>query len=376
MFALMHVRGTTREKSTLIGNVERLPLRPSSHRVAVLLNANAKSVSEGLKRELENFVPPEDLFYSRCFEDARGIARSVLDRGYGTVLTGGGDGTFVGYVNCLFEEAMAPSFGSGSAALKVSPRPAHLVRIPRIGALKLGTGNAVADFSGASSRRIGVVEDILRARSGEVSIARPLHLLAHDGKRAPFAGLGIDARVLNDYCSMKDRVGPGAFGYVCSVVGKTLPAYLMQRGVPEVEVVNLGGAARQLASDGKPCGPEIRRGEVMYRGPCKIAAAGTVPNYGFGFQIFPHALRAPGRFQLRLTAMSIPRILANLPSFWRGGPTPSGVFDFHCDKVLIRFDREMPLQVGGDAEGYRREVVFEMAERPLELLDFRSRPAA
>ena len=33
----------------------------------------------------------------------------------------------------------------------------------------------------------------------------------------------------------------------------------------------------------------------------------------------------------------------------------------------------MPLQVGGDAEGYRREVVFEMAERPLELLDFRAR---
>jgi len=32
----------------------------------------------------------------------------------------------------------------------------------------------------------------------------------------------------------------------------------------------------------------------------------------------------------------------------------------------------MPLQVGGDAEGYRREVVFEMAERPLKLLDFRA----
>ena len=56
-----------------------------------------------------------------------------------------------------------------------------------------------------------------------------------------------------------------------------------------------------------------------------------------------------------------------------GGPPPAGIFDFHCDKVLIRFDREMPLQVGGDAEGYRSEVVFEMAERPLDLLDFRAR---
>jgi hypothetical protein len=32
----------------------------------------------------------------------------------------------------------------------------------------------------------------------------------------------------------------------------------------------------------------------------------------------------------------------------------------------------MPLHVGGDAEGYRQEAIFEMAERPLELVDFRA----
>jgi len=52
--------------------------------VAVLLNANARSVSESLKRELENFVPPEDLFYSRCFADARGIA--LLDLAFAGLL--------------------------------------------------------------------------------------------------------------------------------------------------------------------------------------------------------------------------------------------------------------------------------------------------
>lgn len=354
-----------------MGNVERLPVRQHAERVAVLLNANARNVSEALKRELENFVPPEDLFYSRSFDDARSIARSVIDRGYRTVLTGGGDGTFVGYVNCLFEEARArPGVARGS--LKLQPLPAHAVRMPRVGVLKLGTGNAVADFSGASARRVGVVEDILRARSGECSASRPLHLLAHEGKRAPFAGLGIDARLLNDYVSMKDKVGPGGFGYFCSIAGKTIPAYLFQHGVPHVEVVNLGAPARRIGRGGEPEGREIEHGEVLYKGPCKIAAAGTVPNYGFGFQIFPHALRSPGRFQLRLTAISVPRILANLRTLWTGGPAPKGVFDFHCEKVLIRFDREMPLQIGGDAEGYRREVVFEMAERPLELLDFRT----
>src|SRR5438105_14885489 len=112
------------------GNVERLPV--TQKKVAVLLNGNARAVTEQLRRELENFVPPEDLFYSRSFEDARSIARSVLDRGYRTVLTGGGDGTFVGYVNCLFEEArLRPGATAGRAALKLQPVPAHSVRLPR-----------------------------------------------------------------------------------------------------------------------------------------------------------------------------------------------------------------------------------------------------
>ena len=84
-------------------------------------------------------------------------------------------------------------------------------------------------------------------------------------------------------------------------------------------------------------------------------------------------MQAPGKFQLRLTAIGVPTILANMRALWTGGRPPKGVHDFHVDKVLIKFDREVPLQVGGDAEGYKREVVFEMAERPLELLDFRTR---
>src|SRR6059058_3589570 len=244
-----------------MGNVERLPAR-SADRVAVLLNANARSVSDTLKRELENFVPPEDLYYSRSFDDARSISRQVLDKGYRTVLTGGGDGTFVGYVNCLFEQAQQPRVDTARGALKL---------MPGFGVLKLGTGNAVADYVGASGRRLGVVEDILRARSGEVSVGRPLHLILHEGKRAPFAGLGIDAAVLNDYVSLKKTVGPGGLGYFCSVVGKTLPSYLLQRGIPQVEVLNLGGRAQQLGPDGKPVGREIEHGEVIYRGPCKIA---------------------------------------------------------------------------------------------------------
>src|SRR5256885_5068107 len=128
------------------GNVERLPI--PQEKVAVLLNGNARAVTEQLRRELEQFVPPEDLFFSRSFEDARSIARTVLDRGYGTVLTGGGDGTFVGYVNCIFDEVargqphlFVRANGGSAAPLAAS----HTFRLPRFGVLRLGTGNARGD---------------------------------------------------------------------------------------------------------------------------------------------------------------------------------------------------------------------------------------
>jgi hypothetical protein len=33
---------------------------------------------------------------------------------------------------------------------------------------------------------------------------------------------------------------------------------------------------------------------------------------------------------------------------------------------------ELPLQVGGDAEGYRREITFAVAKASVELVDFSS----
>ena len=360
--------------------VERLPVRFGQERVAVLLNANARNVSEKLRRDVEQFVPAGDVFYSRDFDEARAIARTVLERGYRTVLTGGGDGTFVGFANCIIDAARGDesrAVSRGGAVLRLAPEP---LPVPRFGVLKLGTGNAVAALTGASSRRVGMVEDILRARSGEVAGTRALHLLMIDGKRAPFGGMGIDAKLLNDYVDLKKSLSRGPFrfasagglGYFCSITAKTIPYFLAQRSIPEVEIVNLGGPAFQLNPDGSVAGRPIGRGEILYKGRCKLASAGTVPFYGFGFTIFPHAFRAPGRFQLRVTAIGVPKILGNLRKIWRGG-TPSGIADFHCDKVLMKFDREMPVQVGGDAEGYRKELVIEMAERTVELVEFKRR---
>ena len=75
------------------------------HSIAVLLNANAKQVNGRVRRELSGVVPDEHLFFSKDLGDARRIADTVIGRGYGTVFTGGGDGTFVSWVNHILDRS-------------------------------------------------------------------------------------------------------------------------------------------------------------------------------------------------------------------------------------------------------------------------------
>jgi diacylglycerol kinase family enzyme len=203
--------------------VEQVPPRLDvDHRVAVLLNANARRVTPKVVRSLSHVVPEGDLFLSRSELDARRIAQTVVDRGYHTVFLGGGDGTVACFVNDILSEV-------------AKRRAWHPTPTPRFGVLKLGTGNSVAATVKASSTRgDGILDDVLRARSGEVPGTRPLDLLLIDGKRAPFAGLGVDGQLLNDYIWVKKnfaqgplaRLMSGPGGYFTSVALKTVPYYL------------------------------------------------------------------------------------------------------------------------------------------------------
>src|SRR5688500_9859535 len=65
--------------------VVRRPKLEAEPKVAVLLNANARKVTEKIVRSLSHVVPEEDLFLSRSELDARRIAQTVVDRRYHTV---------------------------------------------------------------------------------------------------------------------------------------------------------------------------------------------------------------------------------------------------------------------------------------------------
>ena len=46
--------------------------------------------------------------------------------------------------------------------------------------------------------------------------------------------------------------------------------------------------------------------------------------------------------------------------------------DVPIERTRLTFDRAMPFQVGGDAEGYREEVVLGADPVPVEMLDFKA----
>jgi diacylglycerol kinase family enzyme len=326
-------------------------------RVAVLLNANAKRVSRKVHRALRHVVPADDIFVSRTVDEARAIARTVIERSYRTVFTGGGDGTFVSFVTEIL------------AHLRSRPAP-----LPRFGVLKLGT--AIAGMVGANSGE-GILDDVLRARAGEVPSVRKIHLIEAEGRVTPFAGVGLDAALLDDYVQTRQRLARGAFrrfssgaaAYGLAVASRTLPRYLRDRRAAPIEVVNAGGPAALLGPGGTPL-RVFEPGEVIFRGPAMMASVSTVPFYGFNFRMFPYAGTVPGKMQLRVSNIGPLRALANLDRIWAGRYHHPEIRDFLVDAVEIRSERALPYQVGGDAEGFRAELRFQLAEAEVELVDF------
>ena len=337
---------------------------PPAARVAVVVNGNAKAVNDEVIDTLDQILSAGDLFVSRRIEEGRFIARTIVERGYGTVLMGGGDGTFTVMVTDVVREAR-----------RQGKEP------PRFGLLRLGTGNSLAWVVGASkARRGGLQVDMDRLRND--AGWRPMRLLEVEGYVAPFCGFGIDADVLHDYNVVKKalsrgplrKLAPGAVSYFVAAVTRSIPSYLV-RPVPHVRVVNEGSDAFRVGDRGKLTHPPIRRGEVIYEGRASIAAASTIPYYGFGFRVFPFAEERPDRFNLRLSTIRSATFVRNFGPIWRGEyQNPDIIQDYLVERVTIETDPDTEFQIGGDAHGKRRAVTITLSPEPIRLVDFYAPP--
>lgn len=332
------------------------------HRLAVLLNGRAKSVDESVIGGVASLVPHEDLYVSRDLTDSRRIVRTIVKRGYRTVLTGGGDGTFATFVTHLEHHLDAEGIED---------------YLPRLGVLKLGTGNALASTFGAARMDTGRLErDLDYAANG--ARTRPMRFLEVEGKVAPFTGLGLDAMILNGYRLVREYTSrtpasnatEGLGGYALAIAGVALPQYLTEK-MPDAVIVNEGAPTWRLGPDGGRVGPMILKGEVIHRGPVRIVAMGKVPFYGFDFKLFPFAMTRADRFHLRVADSHAPEVLANLHSIWQGRFSSRSVHDFLAEKVSVHLSAPAPFQIGGDGEGYRSYLSVNLRPRNYEVIDFR-----
>lgn len=339
---------------------------PHRERIAVVVNGNARSVTQEVISTLDQILLGGDLFVSRRLSDSTEIARTLVSRGYGTVLTGGGDGTFTVMVTEVVKEAHRQQ------------KP-----LPRFGFLKLGTGNALAWVVGASrAKGRGLAADIQRLR--EDAGSREVRLVEVEGVLTPFAGFGVDAVVLRDYGEVKNVLGKtplkrfaaGPLSYAVASVTRSIPSYFLRK-VPHCRVTNDGAEAYRVGAKGSILGPPIGSGEILFEGPARIATASTIPYFGFGFRMFPYAEERPDRMQLRVSSIGPVAFVRGFPAIWRGEyDDPNVLFDYLVERVTIEMDPPTAFQIGGDPHGDRAKVQIALSREPIRLVDFYAPPSA
>jgi diacylglycerol kinase family enzyme len=331
--------------------------RPFARRSAFLLNANARNVNDKLIEELAEIVPAGDLFLSRTLEDAEVFVRTIARRGYGQLFLGGGDGTLVTTLR-LLRAAVAK----------------ERLDLPAVGVLRLGTGNAMAKAIGAAEPVVDASHVVHKGPWAQ----RDVYLVeTDDGVLAPFAGMGYDGAVLNDFMALKERVKgspllkpivESVWGYLGAMLMKTLPNELRST-MPNLRVTSKSDAVLMMATDRGDVEVVVPAGTPLYEGKAPIISLGAIPYFGYGFTMFPFAGKKPGYMQLRIGSIPIPVILANLwPEIWHGTFRHAKLKDFLVKDVVIESDRALPYQVGGDAGGHRSRVTFQVASEPVKMI--------
>jgi diacylglycerol kinase family enzyme len=352
--------GSMRSGSELEPSASSVP-----RRIAVVVNGNAKNVTDEVISTLDQILLGGDLFVSRSLDEADEIAKVLVNRGYGTVLTGGGDGTFSVMVTKVYAEAERQG-----------------AELPRFGFLKLGTGNALAHVVGASGSGGGdLAADIQRLRQDAGS--REIGLVRVDGVLAPFCGFGVDAVVLQDYEATKrlfshtpfGRLGKGPVGYTLSSLSRSLPRYVVQRPA-RCRVINRGQPCFRVSPSGIVSSVGIARGEVVFEGPVRLLAVATIPYYGYGFRAFPFAEERSDRMHLRIANLSAATFVRHFRSIWRGEyQDGERISDFLVQDVDLEMDPPTPFQIGGDFHCVTDRMRVNLAARRIRLVDFYAPPS-
>jgi len=345
----------------------------SKHDMVVLLNENARRVTARVMQSLQQLIPYVPFYSARTMEEGRRQVREALDRGCKRLICGGGDGTMDHVFNQVREyvDEQNAKFQALSAEMR---QKFDKFTWPKIGILKLGTGNGLAGVVGSKKPSAA----LLRLKEDENLPTTSIHLVEGDDRIFHFAGMGYDAAVLNDYYLFKQRFGQGILapwfktlaGYLTSMIFKTIPENIIRRDKPVLRVTSgEGGVFSVSRSKGLNLLTD-EPGRVIYEGPANIVGAATTPNYGYGLRAFPYAFTKKGFFNFRIITSGVVELVTHAKSIWTGAYESPTFIDFLAKDVHVEFDRPMPFQIGGDPQGYRENVHFSITDFCVDVFNF------
>jgi len=206
---------------------------------------------------------------------------------------------------------------------------------PALGYIPAGFGNATAHLLHLSRDPDRLVEVLVRGD------ARPVDLVAVDGRLALFVGMGWDAIVAGRYAAAGARRLPG---WVAAVA----------RSAPDLW---------------RPARVEIRAdGWTVHRGPMQLAVAGTTPFYGRGLKVNPGARADAGRLSLRIYPGPPPRLLAEAGRWVLRTHPKARRIDATSIEVHSLDERPIPAQADGDAIGARPSWQLEVRPAAVRLI--------
>ena len=312
----------------------------AARRVAVIANTTRPGVEATLRALAPALHSPRvAVLRTRDLGEARRAIHQGVSAGHEVFLFTGGDGTLTMGLTLLAE------------ACRTRPHPA-------IGVLPMGTGNAFAHSYGISPGLAEARAQLARAADPGHPLRRFRPLQAA-GVRAPFCGVGIDARIIADHSAASaqlDRLGSASrllgkrARYALALATRSLPRLIFQ-GRPHIQIHNLGAPAQRIDLHGQEAGPPLPAGALLWEGECTMAAAATIPCFGFGLRMFQYAQRRGDRFHLRASDAGMLEIARNTRAAFAGRYTSPHVHDFLADRVELRLRPAAPFEAGGEDLG-------------------------
>ncbi len=330
-------------------------------KIAALFNGRAKRVSPHVVRMFAKALPDALVLVSEDFDQAERHAALLAEERPDVIFSGGGDGAAQRLLNML------------------SRRLPEDVPLPHLGVLRLGTGNAWSRTVG--SPRYPEIVELLPKLAWPIPTRR-FNLVEVEDTLCPFAGVGWDALVLNDYQKNLDRrsgqlfgsrlstrLHKGLGGYLYALARHTVPTLLTEADQPWATLRRNGDAEVYTVNEaGEPV--PWTGGDVLYDGPVSVCAAASIPQYGFGFRAFPFADLKPGFLHLRVYDRPVLEALGRAGVLWAGVHPMPGMHDWLVKSARMTFTRPLPFQIGGDARGERTVLDVRLGARTVDVVDW------